>query len=253
MRYCSLLRSSPHYRAEAFEQGLKACGFTPAPHDQCDLLVIWNRYGGWDKDASRCEARGGTVLVVENGYLGNEFAGSHWYAISRSQHNGAGSWTEGGPERWDSLSVDLAPWREGGEVILLPQRGIGPDGVAMPLGWLADIEAVLKARRIRYRVRPHPGQGESVPLEQDLSGAGCVITWGSGAALKALRLGVPVVHAFPRWIGAGASVGLSEWLAGAPLVRDDARRLAMFRRLAWAMWRLDEIRSGEAIKCIVNR
>lgn len=248
MRYCCLIRDQPHYRRDAFEAGLRAIGGQPASHEQCDVLAIWNRYGGWDSDATRCEKRGGTVLVAENGYLGNDFAGSRWYAISKGHHNGAGEWPQGGPERWDGLNIPLAAWRDGGETVILPQRGIGPPGVAMPSDWLARTENELQKRRIRYRVRAHPGVNDALPLEQDLAGAGVVITWGSGAALKALTLGIPVVYDFPRWIGEGAGVPLCDWLAGASLNRDHDARLSMFRGLAWAMWTLEEIRSGEAFR-----
>lgn len=252
MRYCNLLRAAPHYRHDAFEAGLQAAGLTPAPHDQCDVLIIWNRYGGWDRDAKACEKRGGIVLVAENGYLGNDFAGDRWYAISRSQHNGAGTWPDGGPERWDSLNIELAPWREGREVVVLPQRGIGPAGVAMPQGWQADVCSRLAAHRIKHRVRAHPGVNDCLPLEQDLANASAVVTWGSGAAHKALLMGVPVVYDFPRWIGAGAGVLLSDWLSGAELNRCESSRLTMFRRLAWAQWRVSEIANGEAFKWLLS-
>lgn len=251
MRYCNLIRDSPHYRREAFEAGLKTLG-EPASHEQCDLLVIWNRYGGWDVDASQVEKRGGTVLVVENGYLGNEFAGGRWYAISRGQHNGAGTWPEGGPERWDALGVELAPWREGREIVVLPQRGIGRFDVAMPMNWTSDTVTKLgKLTKRPVRVREHPGVNPCIPLAEDLADAHAVVTWGSGAALKALALGVPVYHDFPRWIGAGASLRLGMPM-DAPL-RSTEARLAMFRRLAWAMWPLEQITSGEAFRCILAR
>jgi hypothetical protein len=184
--------------------------------------------------------------VAENGYLGNEWCGDQWYAISRSQHNGAGVWPAGGPERWDALGVTLAPWRtEGRELVILPQRGIGPAGVAMPAQWAGEAARRL-ARHMPVRVRPHPGTKPCKPLEFDLRKAAAVATWGSGAALKALLLGVPVFYDMPKWIGAQAGASLA-CPVFAP-VRDDAARLAMFRRLAWAQWRLSEIDSGEAYR-----
>ena len=75
----------------------------------------------------------------------------------------------------------------------------------------------------------------SIPLADDLTGTGSVVTWNSGAALKALKLGVAVWYEFPQWIGARAARPLAEW--GAEPKRDDADRLAMFRRLAWAIRR----------------
>lgn len=239
-----MLREGPHYRRQAFRNGLERNGYTvhyelPAHPKSGEVLVIWNRYGHLDAAAKRFESVGGTVLVSENGYLGNEFAGKRWYAISRSQHNGAGWWPVGGTERWDRLNVPLAPWRDGGhEVVVLPQRGIGPPGVAMPRGWKAP-----------GRVRRHPGLGPCVPLEKDLSQASACITWGSGAALKAIIIGVPVYYDFPKWIGAQAAVRRTEPL-GAPFKGD---RLPMLRRMIWAQWTLDEIEDGTAIAALTAR
>lgn len=246
------LRDAVHYRKEAFERGLRMSGFrvtpgptrTPGPRD---VLVLWNRYGQFNACALEFERLGLPVLVAENGYLGNDFAGDRWYAIARTHHNGAGAWPDGGAERWDALGVPLAPWRTGGrELVVLPQRGIGPAGVAMPAFWEEGLQLRLRERGLRARVRPHPGTKPARPLEDDLADARAVITWGSGAAIKALALGVPVFHDFPRWIGAGAARPLGDLLAGAAPRTDDAARLAMFRRLAWAQWRLSEISSGEA-------
>lgn len=244
-RALNLLRHSLHYRREAFDAGLRAAGFDvvaelrdPRPGD---LLLIWNRYAGFDEQARHFEARAATVLVTENGWLGKAWCGGEWFALSAGQHGGAGRWPQGGPERWDFWGAELAPWRAGGaESLILGQRGIGSTEVRSPARW-----AEVTQRRCGGRIRPHPGTGPALPLADDLTAAREVFTWNSGAALLALMQGVPVWHDFPQWIGAGAARPLSEW-PGEPK-RDEAARLAMFRRLAWAMWTLDEIRTGAPI------
>ena len=242
MRVCCLIRPEPHYRAEAFRRGLTRIGAQWVEVERAELLVIWNRSAPNQQAAAMVERRGGRVIVAENGYLGVEWRGGVWYALSLAQHNGAGTWPAGGPERWDAWGVELAPFRTGGEErVLLPQRGIGFPGVAMPQKW--TMQALQKAGR-HARIRKHPGQRQAMPLEEDLARARCVITWGSGAALKALAMGIPCFHSFPRWIGAPASRPLEQ--IGGGEFRDEAARLSMFQRLAWAQWRLDEIESGEA-------
>jgi len=234
MRAWLNLRYVTGARADAFRAGLEVCGFEvapqlttePGPHD---LLVTWNRIGHGDHCARQFAAQGRPVLVAENAAWGNEFADSCWYTLARDWHNTAGCFPVGGPERWDDLGVELAPWRTGGEVVILPQRGIGPPGVAMPRGW---------GQGIKGRMRPHPGQHPCVPLEQDLARAGKVVTWGSGAAVKALVWGIPVESHMPGWI--------------AEQDNTDAGRLAMFRRLAWAQWRMEEIASGEAFQWLLR-
>jgi hypothetical protein len=239
------MREAVHYRRDAFVSGLMRCGFKVqrgaplAPTDKGDILVTWNRYGQAHRSASEFERRKQRVIVVENGYLGAEFKGRRYYAMALGHHNGAGWWPVGGPERWAALGVELLPWRTDGETVILPQRGIGPPGVAMPLAWLRSVERL-------GRVRKHPGSKDTgLPLERDLASAGQAITWGSGAAIKALAMGIPVFHAFPKWIGAPAARELSH-IAKGPM-RDDAKRLAMFQSLAWAQAPIEEIASGEAI------
>ncbi len=168
------VRSGPNYRFDAICDGLRRAGYnvipeiTARPRDG-DILVIWNRYTAYDKSASAFEAIGAPVFVVENGYWGNEFAGKRWYSISLNYHNGAGTFRVGGNDRWDSLGVELEPWRDGKEVIVLPQRGIGCDGVRMPDTWLSSIVHLLNKCGIGHRIRHHPGQNPNIiPLEEDI-------------------------------------------------------------------------------------
>ena len=99
----------------------------------------------------------------------------------------------------------------------------------MPAGWPEDAR-----RRHGGRIRAHPGKYRGTPLEVDLASAGRVVTWGSGAAIHALLMGIPVTSEMPDWIGHQGNT--------------DAGRLDMLRRLAWAQWTLDEIASGEAFR-----
>ena len=258
--YC-LLRADPHYRKDAFMRGLAACGFSvtdqwPERGPHGDVLVIWNRYYEYDELATRFEKQGGRVLVAENGYFGNQVNGVYWYALALGYHNGAGIWPTtdlDGSTRRQLLGVEVLPWHANrrGDVLVLPQRGIGPPGVAMPLTWANDVLVRLRALTSRrVRVRPHPGQSRpDVSLQDDLANCALAITWGSGAALHALRLGVPVFYDMPHWIGQGAAMplgratGLDEPYTGS--------RDVMFENVACAMWRLDEIESGHGIRTVL--
>ena len=225
------LRHGVPERHRAFLRGLERCGYsvvdalTTRPGHR-DILVTWNRIGDGQTAAAAFESRGLPVIVAENASWGNEFAGWGWYTLGLGRHNTAGAFPEGGPERWDSLGVRLPAFRTSGETVILAQRGIGTPPTRSPTGWEHGALA-----RYGGRVRSHPGLRDAVPLERDLADAGRVVTWGSGAAIKALLMGVPVVSEMPGWIGEQDNT--------------DAGRLAMFRRLAWAQWTLDEIASGE--------
>lgn len=257
-RALSLLRESAAYRAGAFKDGLSAAGYRvvsqiidPRPDD---VLVIWNRYHQFDGEARRFERAGARVVIAENGHLDKRWrneTGNGWYSLALGHHAGAGTWHYGGPDRWDSWGVALEPWRYGGlEVVILGQRGIGEPGIAAPKGWA---EAVRRRLPMPSRIRPHPGRnGIACPLEDDLRDAACVVTWHSAAAARALICGVPVFYESPTWIGRDAGKPVSALIAGEEPKRDDVARLEMFRRLAWAMWRLDEIENGSAFRHLLR-
>jgi len=243
-----LLRPDPAYRADGFRAGMKRAGLAvqtevPAQWRESDVLVVWNRYGSWHAHACAAERAGATVLVAENGYLGREWNGSTWYALSRNWHNGRGTWDPGDGSRWAEIGCELLPWQNdvNGPVLILPQRGFGPPEQAMPESWLAAASNRLKSLGIPYRVRQHPGNiPAAIALEDDRRGCYAIMTWGSGAAIKALALGYPVHSDWPQWIGYPAKKG------------GDAARLAMFERLAWAMWSIEELQSGGPIARLIQ-
>jgi hypothetical protein len=222
MRALLNLRYTVPERRAAFENGLKRIG-------DPEVFLTWNRIGSADRTAKEYEARGLPVIVAENAAWGNEFQGRRWYSMARTYHNTAGMFQVGDANRWDSLDFELFPWKTTGETVVLPQRGIGPPGVAMPRDW--------PARQVG-RIRSHPGTRPCKPLEEDLAKAGKVVTWGSGAAIKALMWGIPVEAHMPNWIGEQNNT--------------NEGRLAMFRSLAWAQWDLAEIASGEAFEWLLR-
>jgi len=220
------LRYTPENRVRVVAAGVRAAGFEPrlglpSKTRAGDILVTWNRISQGQRAARDFERAGLPVIVMENAAWGNEFAGESWYTLALNFHNTAGRFPIGSSDRWDGLGVNLDPWRARGETVILPQRGIGPPGVAMPAGW---------GHQFAGRMRRHPGRREATPLELDLRECGKVITWGSGAAIKALILGIPVESHMPNWIGEQDNT--------------DAGRLEMFRRLAWAQFTMNEIESG---------
>lgn len=249
-----MLRPDPAFRWESFASGLEAQGYEVSRQPEAspkpdDVLVLWNRYPQREVIASRYELAGAKVLIAENGYLGREWRGGFWYSLSIGQHNGAGRWPDGEAERWDSWGVELSPWRDdGGETVVLGQRGFGHPSVRSPAGWERVVAKKLGDAGVKARIRQHPGERKAKSIEEDLQDASCVVTWGSGGALKALLMGIPVYHAFARWIGSLASAPFSVPLRQ-PFRGD---RLPMFRRLAWAMWEIEEIAGGEPFRCLLK-
>ena len=261
MKACLLIRTMPWYRRNSFAAGLTAVGYEVTdklePHRE-NIVVMWNRYGHYDHIAKQYELAGGKVVIAENGYLGREWIGANWYAISQNFHNGGGWFysedvnTPNSKSRWNSFGVEVSPWSKGGsEIVILETRSIGPVGIAEPRGWSETLCEKLKSKiSMPIRIRKHPGERSCTPLLDDLRNAWAVITWGSGGALKALLAGIPVFYGFPKWIGAGAGeliTGQTDF-TNRPL----RARLPVFQKLAWGMWRTGEIEKGDPFKWLLQ-
>lgn len=247
---CALMRTGDHYRADQFRAGLARHGFTIEPNwrrqpSPADVLLLWNRSRGYSEIADIYERAGARVLVAENGYLPPEGGGKS-YALALDHHNGAGRWFVGDGPRFE---IRDEPWREKGDhVLVLPQRGIGPRGVAMPAQWLVGVKRRLeKITRRPVKIRHHPGAGRVDP-GPDLAGAHCAVTWGSGAGIKAIRAGIPVFHELENWIGATAATRLASDIEAC----ETPSREILWTRLSWAQWGLDEIGTGEAFDRLLH-
>lgn len=261
-----MVRDVPHYRRDAILEGLRAADFQIVPNIRDprpgDAVVVWNRYSHYETEAQRFERAGAAVLVVENGYLGhhyNDYAkaytadGEQLYSLALNNHNGAGQWWTGGRTRWRCQGIELKPWRETGEhVLVLAARGIGPVGVAQPRDWpQRAVERLRVMTKRPVRLRAHPGNKPAKkPLEADLEDAWCAVTWGSGAALKAICAGVPVFYDFTRWIGRHCADTLNRGVE-TPL-RSEELREYMLDRLAWAQHRVSEIATGEPFRRLME-
>lgn len=219
-----------------------------------DVLVCWNRYGTAELQADRFEKAGARVLVCENGYAGTDAEGRQLYAIAEGQHNGAGKWPVGTWHRWSTLDIPVDGWRTGGAHILVTgQRGIGSREMASPHGWAEDVTRRLRQITKRpIRIRPHPetrnGPVPSVTLAEDLQDCWAVVTWASGAAVKAIIAGIPVFYEAPHWILSGAGKRDIREIES-PWLFDRAPHL---ERLAWAQWRVDEIAAGAPFRQLLN-
>jgi hypothetical protein len=260
-RALSMIRPEPHYRSDAVISGLRQAGYHVTeqlfddPTEE-DCLVIWNRYSVGEEFAKKFEHVGAMVIVIENGYLGHHYDklskaydpdDNQLYAMALNYHNGAGRWWAHYPDRWKQQGIELQPWRCDGEhVLVLPQRGIGPKGVAMPRFWDTTIVARLQNMTKRpIKVRGHPGnEPATVPLAKDFENCWAAVTWGSGAALKALCAGIPVFHDFKKWIGSPSACLLEGKETLENKHRHSASRERMLERLAWAQWSVPEIESG---------
>lgn len=259
---CSLIRRLPHYRAEAFEAGLRAAGYAvqASRHQSVrtdDVLLIWNRYGSYEVDAELYQRAGARILVAENGFTGRrDSQGRQYYAISLMEHHHGGAPAD--EARWPGWT--LAPWREAGakrrgNILVCDQRSIGSKLMASPRGWGERTVKRLQQMTKRYvKLRPHPGKAgvhgtPPVPLEHDLAGTHAVVVWSSNAGIAALRAGIPVFYDAPRWIAEASAHRLAEADIENPLLPD--RRPGLLQACS-NEWSVDEIASGLPFRLLLS-
>lgn len=239
------IREQPHYRREAFVNGLRRAGYTLAeygtPKSKRDVFVIWNRYGLNESRADNWEAQGGTVLVAENGYLGKDAEGRQYYALAIHGHNGSGWWPMFDDDRFAMLGIELQPWitRDGIDLIC-GQRGIGSRQMASPPNWHINVTKRIP-QPDKYRIRPHPGNLPApTTVEQDLEAARRCIIWSSSSGVKALVMGIPVRYDAPHWICSTAATRIDD-----PDDRiSDAWRIEALRQMADAQFSVEELETG---------
>lgn len=212
----------------------------PTPED---VLVLWNRLPTKNDLAENYEAAKAKVVIAEHGWIGDNTV-----ALSLNHHNGAGKWRVGEESRWPNFGIEVKPWREKGEhVLVVPQRGIGVPPVAMPRMWTEDVVARLKDVTDREIVVRHPSERRE-PFEPALKNVHAVVVWASGAGIKSIVNGVPVFYEMPFWIGGPAArIGIDD--IENPYLGE---RDTMLHKLSWAMWKIDEIASGEAFRCVFS-
>lgn len=251
------IRPKPEYRRDAFEAGLRRLGYAVTiagdPKDERDLLVLWNRQGPEQELARNWEMKGGTVIVCENGYIGQDSQGRPNYAIAVGGHNGSGWFPVEQDDRFTPLGIDLKPWQKKGmHLLVCGQRGVGSTTMASPQGWEDRTAVQLRGMGFKVRIRRHPGRFPApVSLTDELRGAEACVVWSSASGVRALIEGVPVVYAAPHWICEGAATRWAERMG--ELKRDDDARHAAFMRMAHAQWSVAEIEAGEPFARILRK
>ena len=253
----------PDDRDGAIEEGLRRIGYRVVkgagpPRDERDVLLTWTVHHGHKESAARAfEAAGGRVVVCEEGHLKGRVRGEKLFTVVLHDHNGAGPWTVGGPERWAGFGIELRPWRiRGLHVIVREQRSIGSAKMASPRDWHDDAERRLRAVTCRpVLLRYHPKSrrfpdmaANQRTLEAMLRNCHALVTWAASDGTMALISGVPVFALAPHFF-VQTACNRDLYDIESPGMPD---RLPAFERLAWAQWSLKEIRSGETFEVLLN-
>ena len=201
---------------------------------------------------------GGRVLILETGYLRRGDGPGDHYAAGWNDLNGRADFRNlaSPADRWEKLAMELKPWREKGEHVLV--CGQVPWDASVQhhdhIGWCQSIMAKLMRLTKRPIVfRPHPKVpnvnygvlGTRVSREtlaDDLRDCHAVVTFNSNAAVEAAIAGVPV-FAFDAGSMALPIANQDLGLIEEPVMPDRGQWLS---DLAYCQWSLDEFRRGLA-------
>lgn len=233
-----------NHKQDLLSQGLKRAGYEQYDYvnkpNPGDIIIAWNRKNLNDYQIANFEKAGGLAIIAENGYVGCDDNGKRLIALAFHKHLGLGKWHVGDEERWREQNIEIKPWRDkGDEIVVLAQRGIGFTSV--PHEWALTTAGKLRSITNRpVRIRTHPGKSEAIALEEDLKNAHAVVTWSSASAVKAICAGIPAFYCMEGWIGHNAAVYGVEYLER-PYMGSRDRFL---QRISWAQWTQDEIASG---------
>lgn len=258
MKFCVLASPrAPHQLAHqsALADGLAACGVDAevslgAVGKGTTHVACW----GWHQGRALREA-GYEVLVMERGYVGDRFA---WTSLGWNGLNGRADFPIVLPTH---KPPDVKPWRRDGSYVLLLGQVPGDASLqGRDLSyWYAQVAGeARKAYGIPVHFRAHPlaarrGGSKAVAgtmpsagsLDEDLAGAAMAITWNSNSAVDAVLAGVPTV---------AMDEGSMAWEVTAHKVGDTVMpdRAEWLQRLVDYQWTLDEIRSGAAVRPLLE-
>ena len=173
------------------------------------------------------------------------------------------------PDRWLSLKTPLAPFRGRGKHVIFAGSSAKFHvwhGIEHPTAYAEKVTrriTELVDRPVVYRVKPSwtdkepvrvPGVGYSpgkTPIERELRGAHCLVTFGSNAGVDALIAGVPAIALGPAVFRSVAGTDLEE--VAKPRIPTDEERLQFFANLAHCQWTEEEIKSGDAWRALRER
>jgi len=179
---------------------------------------------------------------IDNSYF-DRTRGTH-YRVSKNSLQFQGPNYESNGKRWEALGYELKPWRdpEQGHIVVCPQSQTflrytvaGRNWATIARMWLPDTLDMLKKAWLKreIRVREWAADKQTATLQEDLKGAGLLVTHSSAAAIEAVIEGVQVLF----------SSKSPSALATMAMASDNAsdQRLKYLRALADNQWTLEAI------------
>lgn len=208
--------------------------------------IVWGVLRGSREVLLQAEERDRLWMYIDHAYFARGHLANYRISLNRFE---AGPVRACPSDRFDRLGIDIAPWKTGGQDILVcppTQHFIKAHGVE---SWLDDTLAELAKytdRPVIVRQKPQPGE-TSVPLSEALQNAYALVTHSSNVAIEAAVAGVPV-YVSPT--SAAAPVGSTSLATIEHRAFPDRR--AWLQHLAYSQFSFDEIKSGQAIDILLK-
>jgi hypothetical protein len=249
--------------------GINAPISTTRHYEPTDLAVFWNHRSTRRHIMDGQRERGADYLVMENGYINGtngDYRTRRMANISLGYNglNGRADFHNAcsPPDRWRKLGVALAPWKSGGDYILILGQVPGDESLAQCpdlFKFYRDLADRLRATfpDLPVRFRPHPlarqydwqklglehfkSKGDDqASLADQLNRAAAAAGWNSNALVDAVISGVPII---------ANDVGSMAWPVAAdancPCIYEPDRRQWAWN-LAYTQWTPAEIEDGTA-------
>ena len=230
--------SSPKF-ANAFARGCKGHA-TNSPLLLEGPVALFGSPARWDL-LQTAIADGRQFFYADHGY----FRRGQYYRIAKNAYHGLGLGTYP-PDRFLACHVDMAPtWRDSGtQVVICPNsttymRLFGIDARQ----WALDVATEVSKHSDRPLIIRWKAQAQARPLYHDLHDAHCVIVFSSGAAVEAVRSGIPVITLAP-WAATRRMGGTELAQIESPPMPEG--REQFIYNLAYEQYTLKEIADGMA-------
>lgn len=253
---------APHQLAHqnAVIEGLQALGvraYAAYSYEgaQTKFIACW----GW-RLGSAMRARGHEVLVLERGYIGDRFKMT---SLAWNGLNGHAKFAPGiddGGARFRE-HAQLKPWKDGGDYALIlgqVPRDASLRGRNLVPWYVQTAAQIKKIHGLKVKFRQHPdvtkkkyrqfvagAELSTGALEDELAGAAFTVCYNSNSSVDSILAGVPCVV---------DDRGSMAYEVCGHTLHDVVRpyREPWAHALAWKQWDLEEIRSGAALRGLLE-
>jgi hypothetical protein len=235
---------------EALAKGSGSDRYLPEPDPQYQggHSIVWGLIRGAPQVMQQTRAAGFDFYQVDNAYFGR----NQLYRVTRN----ALQLTQMGdrePTRFEAtfraLGLTLRPWQRqrNGPIVICLSTPFLFTLYGMEIQRWTD-EVVARIRQKTDRPIHIRGKDDTVPIDQMIADAWCVVTHVSASALDALRLGIPTVTT-----GDCAATPLATPLDEIDNPRMPDGRERLFATLAYGQFTVQEMQSGVAWRIVSQK